>query len=167
MRITEAKLRKLIIQELFNDIMLEQSKEDAEAGSALSTDEEADGKEDAGLAGDDGEFTSDESSVKLSPAVAKANDPGNTPAKFARMDGAVDERDKNPEQAQSLALFALDYTEGQLKRAEKITRLALQALPKMAPPQEEKKKGDTNESVGPNRLKQIIQEELFRHFMNK
>ena len=165
MRITEAQLRNLIVKELFNDLMSEQ--DEAEAGSALSTDEEAGEGKDAGLAGDDGEFTADESSVKLSAAVAKANDPGNTPAKFARMDGAVDERDKNPEQAQSLALFALDYTEGDLERATKITRMAMQALPKMAPPQEKKEKGGTNESVGPNRLKQIIQEEIFRHFMNK
>ena len=41
MKITESQLRKLIVEELFNDLMLEQPEDDAEVGSALSTDEEA------------------------------------------------------------------------------------------------------------------------------
>ena len=74
----------------------------------------------------------------LSAPIKKLLNPDLSPAKFAALDQALDQKGKPIQQAQALVGFALSYVENNVTEAEKLLRLAIQQLAKVEKPGDEK-----------------------------
>ena len=158
MRITKRIIREIIKEELASLYLTEQPKEglfDTEAA------EETDDKKDV-------DYSLEDTGVKVPTVLQKAMDPKN-PMDFAKKDEMIDSGENPKFQAAMLAKFALDYTDGDEAKAQKILKMGstqgLKTLMKGVDEEGETEK--KNEGISADRMQQIIKEEIARYLLTK